>query len=378
MTTYIKKYGMFFALFIIMAFFQVTTGGILLTPQNITNLILQNTYVIVLAIGMMLCIISGGNIDLSVGSGVALIGAILGILMVKLGINPILAVMVALVAGVLIGMWNGFWIAYVGIPSFIVTLAGMLIFRGLTIAILQGSTISPMPEIFNQISSGFLGGDYAFVISLAVGALLAAGYVMLQLKRGKSVKKKALNVVKLIALPLCIVFTFYWMGLYSGVSYTLIIAMVLVVLYSIYMSKFVSGRHIYALGGNAQAAKLSGVNVKKILFGVFVNMGVLTAVAGVLFTSRLQSATPSAGTNFELDAIAACFIGGASSSGGIGKIRGAVVGALIMGVLNNGLSLMGVGSEITMTIKGLVLLVAVAADLKGRNFSFKKLLSNNQ
>lgn len=372
----IKQYAMLIALVLIMAFFQVITDGILLRPQNVTNLILQNSYVIILAIGMVLCILTGGNIDLSVGSIVAFVGAITGVLIVNLKVNIFLSILIALAIGIIIGIWQGFWIAYVRIPAFIVTLAGMLLFRGLTLIILKGQTISPFPKSFLVISSGFIPdvfgglGTPLNITTLVVGLIASIIYIIFELRKRASRKKYDLEVIsplwfaaKLTVVLVVINLFAFWLASYKGIPVVLILLGILILAYSFITTRTVAGRYIYAMGGNEKAAKLSGINTNKVLFWVYVNMAVLSAITGFVFTARLQAATPTAGTNFELDAIAACFIGGASASGGSGTVIGAVIGALVMGVLNNGMSIMGVGSDWQMAIKGFVLLMAVAFDV---------------
>ena len=369
--TNIRQFSMLIALVVIMVFFQWLTGGILLTPQNVTNLIMQNGYVIILTVGMLLCIVSSGNIDLSVGSVVAFVGAVLGELIVGMGVSTYIAIPAALVIGALIGAWQGFWIAYMRIPAFIVTLAGMLVFRGLTQLVLQGHTVSPFPEGFTLISSGFVATPAA---ALILGGVAIAIYVFMSIRRrmkkrknGFAVTSLAFFVISLVAVSAAIGLFALWLYLYKGVPVVLVLMLTLIIVYSFFVSKTVPGRYLYAMGGNEKAAILSGIKTKKVLFLTFVNMSVLAAVAGIVYTSRLQAATPTAGLNFELDAIAACFIGGASNSGGVGTVIGAVIGALVMGVLNNGLSIMGVGSDLVQTIKGLVLLAAVVFDIVSKS-----------
>ncbi|MBR5478955.1 MAG: sugar ABC transporter permease [Clostridia bacterium] len=369
--TNIRQFSMLIALVVIMVFFQWLTGGILLTPQNVTNLIMQNGYVIILTVGMLLCIVSSGSIDLSVGSVVAFVGAVLGELIVGMGVSTYIAIPAALVIGALIGAWQGFWIAYMRIPAFIVTLAGMLVFRGLTQLVLQGHTVSPFPEGFTLISSGFVATPAA---ALILGGVAIAIYVFMSIRRrmkkrknGFAVTSLAFFVISLVAVSAAIGLFALWLYLYKGVPVVLVLMLTLIIVYSFFVSKTVPGRYLYAMGGNEKAAILSGIKTKKVLFLTFVNMSVLAAVAGIVYTSRLQAATPTAGLNFELDAIAACFIGGASNSGGVGTVIGAVIGALVMGVLNNGLSIMGVGSDLVQTIKGLVLLAAVVFDIVSKS-----------
>lgn len=375
----IRQYAMLLALVVIMALFQFLTHGILLKPQNVTNLILQNSYVIILAIGMVLCILTGGNIDLSVGSVVAIVGAITGTLIVTMKVSMPIAILIGIFVGVLIGIWQGFWIAYVRIPAFIVTLAGMLLFRGLTLIVLQGKTISPFPKEFLQISGGFvpdiLGKNPHFnSTTILVSVIISALYLFLEIKKRISKKKYGFDVipVSLFIVQIAVIlfglnlFAF-WLATYKGIPIILVILAVLIVAYSFLTTKTTFGRHIYAIGGNEKAAKLSGVNTNKVLFLTYVNMGVLSAITGIVFTARLMAATPTAGNNFELDAIAACFIGGASATGGVGTVIGAIIGALVMGVLNNGMSILGVGSDWQMAIKGSVLLAAVAFDIISKN-----------
>lgn len=372
----IRQYAMLIALVLIMVLFQILTHGILLKPQNVTNLILQNSYVIILAIGMILCILTGGNIDLSVGSIVAFIGAIAGTLMVSMKMNVISAVVICLVVGVLIGIWQGFWIAYVRIPAFIVTLAGMLLFRGLTLVILQGQTLSPLPKSFLVISSGFINDIFSIagvklnITTIIIGLIASLIYIFVEIKKRMNRRKYSFKVislplfiVQLAVIVLVINLFFYWLAAYKGMPIILILLAVLIIVYSFITIKTVPGRYVYAMGGNEKAAKLSGINTNKVLFLVYTNMAVLSAITAFVFTARLQAATPTAGVNFELDAIAACFIGGASATGGSGTVVGAIIGALVMGVLNNGMSILGVGSDWQQAIKGFVLLMAVAFDV---------------
>lgn len=373
----IRKFSMVIALVGIVILFQILTGGILLTPLNITNIIMQNSFAIILAIGMMLIIITG-EIDLSVGSIAAFIGAISGILLVIYDLPVFVAILLCLILGAIIGAWQGFWVAYIKIPAFIVTLAGMLIFRGLTLVVLQGKTIAPFPDIFRSLSSSFLpdlfNGGELNILAIAIGVILSIFYIFSEVKiRRTNIKYDFKNsnlyifIVKLILFTAIInVFT-YVLSQYEGIPYVLIILLVLILGYTFVMNKTITGRHIYAVGGNTNAARLSGVKTAKMKFWVFVNMGVLSALAGLVFAGRLNAATPQAGNLFELDAIAAAVIGGASLTGGVGTVFGAVIGALVMGVLNNGMSIMGIGIDWQQAIKGLVLLGAVAFDVLNKN-----------
>lgn len=372
-----KSYGMIIALVGIAILFQILTNGILLTPLNITNIIMQNSYIIIMAIGMMIVIITG-QIDLSVGSVAAFIGAMAGVFLVNLDLPIIVSIVLCLIIGAAIGAWQGFWVAYFNIPAFIVTLAGMLIFRGLTLVVLQGQTIAPFPNEFRSISSSFLpdifGGESLNLLTIVIGILLTIIYISIEFKHRKTNKKydivntsNPLFLAKLIALAIVINLSTYMLALYAGTPYVLIILFVLIIGYTYVMNNTVLGRHVYAVGGNENAAKLSGVKTKKIKFLAFVNMGIMAALAGIIFAGRLNAATPQAGNLFELDAIAAAVIGGASMTGGVGKVFGAVIGALVMGVLNNGMSLMGIGIDWQQAIKGLVLLAAVAFDVLSKN-----------
>jgi putative multiple sugar transport system permease protein len=370
----LKEYTMGIALVVIIVLFQIITNSVLLRPLNVTNLILQNSYVLILAIGMLLCILTGGNIDLSVGSVVAFIGALSGVLIVNNNMGVLPAILICLMVGLLIGIWQGFWIAYVRIPAFITTLAGMLMFRGLTLVILGGRTIGPFPESFQFLSSGFipdiLGGDSLHLLTIAIGVILSIAYVVneimkLRKKRsyGFEVPSTIMFVVKLIFIVALINAIFVILALYKGISTIMLILLALIFIYTFITQKTVLGRHIYALGGNEKAAKLSGIKTRRVLFLVYVNIALLASFAGIVIAGRLNAATPKAGTGFELDAVAACFIGGASTTGGAGTVFGTIVGALIMGVLNNAMSILGISVDWQQAIKGLVLLVAVAFDI---------------
>lgn len=374
-----RQYSMILALVSIMILFQVLTDGILLRPLNITNLILQNSYILVLAIGMILVIITG-HIDLSVGSIAAFIGAISAILMVNHEVPTAVAIIISLLIGALIGAWQGFWVAYVKIPAFIVTLAGMLLFRGLTMVVLEGKSIAPFPEAFQKISSGFIpdvfGGASLHILTLVIGALLSIILIFNELKTRKTeikynfdVSPTGIFILKIIALVALINVFVYVLATYEGIPNILVILALLILAYQFITTKTIAGRHIYAIGGNEKAAQLSGVKTKRVTFWVFVNMGVLSALSGLLFAARLNAATPRAGNLFELDAIAACFIGGASAYGGIGTVPGAIIGGLVMGVMNNGMSILGLGIDWQQGIKGLVLLAAVAFDIYNKNKS---------
>ena len=369
----LKQYAMFVALFVIIVFFQIMTKGVLLQPQNVTNLILQNSYVLVLSMGMMFVIITG-YVDLSVGSVVAIIGAIAGYMTVQLKISAVPTILAVLVAGVLIGMFHGVFIAYVRIPPFIVTLAGMLLFRGLTMVILNGRTMAPFPKLYENISNGyipdFFGGSglniLTLVVTLVLILLVAFGIIQKRAQLKKYDIKQtgwAFDIAKIVIASLLIGFVGYSLSAYKGVPNVLILIGLLFVVYNFIAERTVLGRRVYAIGGHEKAARLSGIKTRWMMFVVFVNMGFMAAIAGIVFSARLNAATPKAGNGFELDAIAACFIGGASASGGVGTVMGAIIGALVMGVINNGMSILGIGIDWQHAINGLVLLGAVAFDV---------------
>lgn len=380
LTGQLGQIGLFIALIVIVIFFQVTTSGITLKPINVSNLIVQNSYILILAIGMVMVIIAG-HIDLSVGSVVAFVGAMAGVMITQWNIPWGVAIVLCLVIGALVGMWQGFWIAYFRIPAFIVTLAGMLTFRGLTQIALQNAQISPFPDGFRALGSGFLpdlGGGQSFLEPLTLGiGVLATLLVVAQGIHQRAARRKfavedepfAWFLSKLVFTALLILLITYLLASYRGTPIVLIVLGLLVVIYSAVMNRSVFGRHTYAIGGNLNAAALSGVKTKRVTFMLFVNMGVIAALAGLVFTAQLNLANPKAGDGFELDAIAAVFIGGAAVTGGIGTVTGAIVGGLIIGILNNGMSILGVGSEFQQLIKGLVLLAAVAFDVYNKRRS---------
>lgn len=367
---------MIIALVFITALFWLLTDGITLKPLNLTNLILQNGFILVLAVGMVLVIITG-NIDLSVGSVVAFVGAIAGVLMINNNVPVWLAIILSILVGAVIGVWQGFWIAYVGIPSFIVTLAGMLIFRGLTLYLLDGKSLAPFPASFTKLSNGFLpnigSGDF-HIPSMVLSVILSLVLVYLELNKRKKQLQNQFEVfpiwmtaTKLALLIFVINWFTYQLALNKGIPVVLLIVFVLIVIYTFIMKNTVMGRYVYATGGNKKAADLSGIKTKRVVFWVFVNNGIIAGLAGLMFAARLNSATPAAGNMLELDAIAAVFIGGASMAGGVGTVIGAIVGGLVMGVMNNGMSLIGIGIDWQQAIKGMVLLLAVGFDVYNKN-----------
>ncbi len=370
----LKQNAMVIALGVVILLFLILTEGVLLQPLNISNIIQQNAYVMVLAIGMLLCILICGNIDLSVGSVVGFVGAISALLIIKMEMPVLPAILISLAVGFVIGVWHGIWIAYVGVPAFIATLAGQLIFRGLTMVVLNGTSLAPLPESYTFMAAGFVP-DIASIgdvnlLAILTGVVASGLFIVSELSKRRNKRRYNFAVPSLLAFWLrialiVIVINFFTVQLSShrGLPMSLVVVVVLVLIYSFVTNKTIPGRHIYAYGGNPKAAVLSGIKTKRILFWVYVNMGFLSALAGIIFTGRLNSATPKGGNGFELDAIASCFIGGASTTGGIGTVVGAIVGGLLMGVLNNGMSIMGVSIDWQQAIKGFVLIAAVGFDV---------------
>lgn len=386
---HMREYGLLFALIAIMAFFQIVTDGTLLKPVNVTNLLLQNSYIIIMALGMLIVIVSG-NIDLSVGSVMGFVGALAAVMVVEWGASTGVTMVTCLIAGGLIGAAQGYWVAYWKIPSFIVTLAGMLVFRGLSLWLLEGQSLGPFPREFQMIANGFvpdifpsglsgavaelLGVKRVNMLSLSTGVVAAALIIWMGLKSrtqniayGMEVEPKAFFYARIAIISVALIFIFYKLSTFRGLPNVLLTMGVLTIIYAFFTERTVTGRRIYALGGNEKAAKLSGIKTERLTFLAFANMGVLAAAAGMVFAARLNSATPKAGFALELDVIAAVFIGGASMSGGVGKIVGAVVGAFLMGVLNNGMSILGIGIDYQQVIKGLVLLAAVIFDVYNKS-----------
>jgi putative multiple sugar transport system permease protein len=373
LTRNMRTSGIYIAFVAIVALFAILTDGVSLSPNNITNIVLQYSYILVLAIGMVLVIIAG-HIDLSVGSVVALTGATSAILVIKHGMPWWVGVLAALAVGLAVGAWQGFWVAYVGIPAFIVTLAGMLLFRGLTLQVLDNISLSPFPAQYTKVASGFLngllGGNGFDAFTLLIGAIAVAGYAfsgfrtrLARIKYEQPVESFPLFVARVVAVG-AVVMAFAWQLAHArGLPIVLIILAVLVITYGVISKRTVFGRQIYAIGGNLAAAQLSGVKVRVVNFWIFVNMGFLSGVAGVIYSSRSNGAQPAAGNMFELDAIAACFIGGAAVTGGVGTVVGAMVGGLLVATMSNGMQLMGIDQSIQSVVKGLVLLLAVAFDV---------------
>jgi putative multiple sugar transport system permease protein len=369
-----RQYAMLIALVVIMLVFQILTNGVLLKPINVSRLIMQQGYILILAIGMVFCILSGGHIDLAVGSIVALVSASSGLFSVTLGLPPLVSLIISVGLGLLAGVWQGFIIAYVRVPPFIATLAGQLIFRGINNMILKGKTIL-LPQLYVTIGSGvipdfFANGSQLHITTIIIGVVSAAAYFITQLinrqrkmKLDFEVEPKRLFLIKNIVISAFIVLFAYWLARANGIPYVVLLLIVLILFYTFITNKTVAGRHVYALGGNPKAAELSGIKTKKVMFWIYANMGLLSAIAGIVFAGRLNSASPTAGDGFELDAIAACFIGGASASGGVGTVIGAIIGGFIMGIMNNGMSIIGVETFWQDIVKGLVLTGAVAFDV---------------
>ena len=397
----LKRNTLLIALILVMILFEIaiqSTGhGSLFSPSNFTNIIYQNSYVIILAVGMLFLIIGCGNIDLSVGSIVALVGAVAGVLMVNNEYNIYMSMALCLLVGIVIGAWHGFWIAYIRIPSFIVTLAGMLLFRGLALIVLDGITINPFPadyltmftSYFPSFDSGYFqeqlasglsraevrAGMSAIVFSktMTVTAVIVIAYLVgiiysrvSKIKKGYEVEPLYAFLFQHVLALAAIIASCVLLGENKGIPVILILIAVVVIVYAFIANKTVVGRRIYALGGNEKAAKLSGVNTSRLLFLSYVNMGLLAAVAALVCVARFNSASPMAGTGYELDAIGACFIGGASAYGGVGTVGGAVIGAIFMGVLNNGMSILGIDANWQKAVKGLVLLAAVVTDVMSK------------
>lgn len=378
---HLRENGMLVALVAIVFFFtlvvRVSIDVDFLSAQNITNLFLQNSYVIIMALGMLLVIVAG-HIDLSVGSVAAFTGAVAATLTVTLG-WPVLAVIpTVLIVGGLIGAAQGYWVAYWRIPSFIVTLAGMLVFRGLTLWLLGGQNIGPFPKSFQSLSTGFIPDLFMvgkpnvtaiLVVTLAALILIFLAWRSRQRDAEFGIEQEPMGlfVARSMVIAAALIFVGYKLASFRGLPNVVVVLTILTVLYAFFTENTTTGRRIYALGGNEKAAKLSGINTNRLVFLCFTNMGVLAALAGMIVTARLNSATPKAGVGFELDVIAAVFIGGASMTGGSGKIIGVVVGALIMGVMNNGMSILGIGIDYQQVIKGLVLLAAVIFDVYNKN-----------
>ena len=378
---HVRDYALLISLLAIMIFFQFATDGTLFKPVNMTNLILQNSYIVIMALGMLLIIVAG-HIDLSVGSVSGFIGAVAAVMMVNWKIDPFLAGLACLAFGAVIGGAQGYFVAYYKIPAFIVTLAGMLVFKGLALTVLGGASVGPFPKVFQLLSSGYVPDIFNFTLNGAPFNLLAliigivvTGLIIYfnyrtrlnQQKHGLAEEPDVIFYGRNILIAVALVGFSWLMASYKGLPNVLIVMFTLISLFVFLTTRTTFGRRVYAMGGNEKAAKLSGINTERLTFMIFVIMGALAALAGLIFAARLNVATPKAGLGFELDVIAACFIGGAATTGGVGKVVGAVIGAFIMGVMNNGMSIMGIGIDWQQVIKGAVLMLAVFLDVYYKN-----------
>lgn len=373
---FFKKYTMVLALVAVAIFFSITTQGKILFPQNINNLISQNGYVFVLASGMLLCILTGGNIDLAVGSVVCFSGAI-GVVMMEKGVNMWIAVLVMLLVGLAIGLFQGFWIAKVFVPPFIATLAGMYAFRGLSNVVLNGFTVTISNQTFLKIFGGgadcyipdFLSGKELNLTCMIVGVIIAVLVLVLQFRKSAIEKKMGIiqsatgDYIRTAVIAVLIVWVAWKLASYKGIPTVLIWISLVLLIYNYVTTKTAIGRYLYAVGGNEKATALSGVNTRNVFWFAYANMGFLAGLAGILNVARMTNAQPTFGQGYEMDAIAACFIGGASAYGGTGKISGVIIGAILMGLINQGMSIMGIDSNYQRVVKGLVLMLAVMFDV---------------
>ena len=381
----IQKYSMIIVLVLVTLFFTWGTQGKILFPQNITNLISQNAYVYVLATGMLLCILTGGNIDLSVGSVVCFVGAVGGVFMEKMGMPMPIAVILMLLLGAVIGAWQAVWIAYVHVPPFITTLSGMFVFRGLSNVVLGGQTLPIKNQAFVVLFGGGAncyvpdilgGGEGMNRLAMVVGIVACVIFVVVTMKSYLNRKKKgyetgnvAAMYIKMILICAVILFVTYKLAIYKGIPTSLVWVLIVVLIYGYITSKTTVGRYFYAVGGNEKATKLSGINTERVYFLAYTNMGLLSALAGMLTIARLTSAQPTYGQNYEMDAIGSCFIGGASAYGGTGTVPGVIIGATLMGIINQGMSIMGTDQNMQKVVKGLVLLAAVIFDVVSKKRS---------
>jgi putative multiple sugar transport system permease protein len=373
---HVRDYALLLSLLAIMVFFQFTTNGTLFMPVNMTNIILQNSYIVIMALGMLLIIVAG-HIDLSVGSVSGFIGAVAAVMMVSWKLDPFLSVVACLALGAAIGGLQGYFVAYHKIPAFIVTLAGMLIFKGLALTVLGGASVGPFPRAFQLLSSGYVpdlfGGSFN-MLAMLIGLLVTAIIIYFnyrerlnQQEHGLAEEPDIIFYGRNLLIAVAFLGFSFLMARYKGLPNVLIVMFALIALFVFVTTNTTMGRRIYAMGGNEKAAKLSGIDTERLTFLIFTIMGALAALAGLVFAARLNVATPKAGLGFELDVIAACFIGGAATTGGVGKVIGAVIGAFIMGVMNNGMSIMGVGIDWQQVIKGTVLMLAVFLDVYYKN-----------
>ena len=388
----VRDYVLLISLIAIMVFFQFTTNGTLFMPVNMTNIILQNSYIVVMALGMLLVIIAG-HIDLSVGSVSGFVGGVAALLMtgtmpfardlsLPFKFDTYTTTIICVALGACIGAIQGYFIAYHKIPAFIVTLAGMLIFRGLQLQVLGGASVGPFPTSFQALSNGYVADIFNFqmggvpfnLLAVIIGLLITGALIYFnskerrsQLAHGLAEEPTAIFIGRNLLIAVAFIGFAYIMASYRGLPNVLVVMGALIALFIFITTRSTFGRRIYAMGGNEKATKLSGINTERLTFMIFVIMGMLAALGGLIFAARLNVATPKAGNGFELDVIAACFIGGAAVTGGVGKVTGAVIGAFIMGVMNNGMSLVGIDIGWQFVIKGAVLMLAVFLDVYYKN-----------
>ena len=387
MGSFFKKYTMILALVVVAIFFSITTQGKILFSQNVNNLISQNGYVFVLGAGMLLCILTGGNIDLSVGSVVCFTGA-LGAVLMQGGASLWVAVVLMLLVGLAIGAFQGFWIAWVRVPPFIATLAGMYTFRGLSNVVLQGYAVDIKNKGFLQVfgggadcyvpdfigknqyaAPGFLGGGDLNLTCLVLGVIVVAAFVLLALRKIAVQKRLGIaqsvtgTTVQTVVIGVVALWLFWKLATYKGIPTVLLWVAAVLLIYNYVTTRTAIGRYLYAVGGNEKATRLSGVNTRLVYFIAYANMGLLAGLAGILTVARATNAQPTFGQGYEMDAIASCFIGGASAYGGTGKVSGVIIGATLMGLINQGMSIMGIESNFQRVVKGIVLLVAVMFDV---------------
>ncbi|MCR5089503.1 MAG: sugar ABC transporter permease [Oscillospiraceae bacterium] len=370
----LKKYTMVIALVVVFILFAVLTHGRLLYPQNMSNLMLQNAYVLVLACGMLLCILTGGNIDLSVGSTVCLVGALAAKLMQTSGLNAVVVILICLIVGALIGVWQGFWIGYIHIPPFICTLAGMFLFRGLGRVILASKTIAVSNKQFLNIFASYIqipGLDdekkwSALIVGIAVAVILIVtlftGRISKQ-RKGYAQEPLAPALIKTVVIAALVVAYSSKLASYKGIPVMLLWVLAVVFIYAFITNKTAFGRYFYAVGGNEKATKLSGIDTKKVYFMAYLSMSLLAGLSGLLMAARIGSVNGDTGSSFEMDAIGSCFIGGASAYGGSGTVAGICIGAIFLGVINQGMSIIGLDNNWQYIVKGAVLLVAVIFDV---------------
>ena len=380
MKSNMRQYTMIAALLLIWTIFTVLTNGVFLTPRNLSNLFLQMVTTAILTGGMLLIMLTG-NIDLSVGSVCGTLGAVVAYLMSRMGVHPAWAILITVALGALVGLWNGFWVAYQGVPAFIVTLASQIAFRGFTLAITNGKTIGEFPADFKRIGQDYIprwifpdAPFHALTVAICAAAILAFLYMEFRKRKrrianGFTVLPWSLEIMKIVIICAAVGALGYVFASYRGISYAMVILAVVVSVYTVLTTRTPFGRHVYAIGGNKEAARLSGINIRRTMLTIFLSMGTLCGVASVVFTARLNAATTAAGNLFELDAIAACIIGGTSTSGGIGTVFGALIGALVMSSLDNGMSLMDLPIMIQYIVKGMILLLAVWVDIANKKRS---------